>query len=120
MPTGRGSRQKTNDFKPMWGEAFADLLAPYRFWGYMQEDVLLGDLRGSLDERLLHTNDVLSPVAPARFSSGMFMLFRNEPRVTRLWRSSRDANRVLTSPSYLVFGARAHGTRKKRSHVSSR
>ena len=39
------STAKTNDLKPMWGEVFADsLLRGYEWWGYLQEDVLLGDV----------------------------------------------------------------------------
>ena len=34
--------------KPMWGEAFAsDLLVGYDWWGYLQDDVLLGNLSAS-------------------------------------------------------------------------
>ena len=39
------SASKLNDFKPMLGEAFAsDLLQPYDWWGYLQEDLLIGNL----------------------------------------------------------------------------
>ena len=33
------SAAKVNDFKPMFGEAFAPLLARYEWWGVLQEDV---------------------------------------------------------------------------------
>ena len=36
------SSAKVSDLKPMWGEVFESLLKPFAWWGYLQEDVLLG------------------------------------------------------------------------------
>ena len=47
------SAAKTNDLKPFWGVAFRDLLRSYSWWGYLQEDVLLGDLRAFATAPLL-------------------------------------------------------------------
>ena len=107
LPGRRGrtsdvSVAKTNDLKPLLGEALPEVVRGYAWWGYMQEDVLVGDmsvcLRGLLDRA-----DVISPFRPPANSSGLLMLFRNEARVNRLWRGSADAPRVLSDPRYLVF-----------------
>jgi hypothetical protein len=56
------SSAKTNDLKPLMGEALAPLLAPYDWWGYLQEDVLVGDLTNRFfTPGLLATADVISP-----------------------------------------------------------
>ena len=61
------SAAKVNDLKPMWGVVFADMLARYAWWGYLQEDLLLGDLRAFLTPALLATHDVICPyLAPVR------------------------------------------------------
>ena len=101
--SGHVSAAKTNDLKPMWGEAFEDsLLRGYTWWGYLQEDVLLGDLRLCIQPRHLRQVDIISPLRMYN-SSGVLMLLRNTPKVNRLWRRSADAERVLRDPTYLAF-----------------
>lgn len=99
----RMSTAKVNDLKPAFGEAFADVLHGYAWWGWLQEDVLIGRLASCVTPQLLREHDVISPFQPPWNSSGVFMLFRNVPRINRLWRSSADASRVVTDPSYLAF-----------------
>jgi len=96
------STSKVSDLKPMLGEIFARILAPYDFWGFIQEDVLLGRLNSCISP-LLESFDVLSPFGGQLNASGVFMLFRNVDRINRLWRQSRDASRVLSDPAYLVW-----------------
>ncbi|KAL1500257.1 hypothetical protein AB1Y20_012925 [Prymnesium parvum] len=101
---GRGifSSAKTNDLKPMWGEAFADVLADYHWWGYAQEDVILGNLSHFITPHVLAHEDVVSPVAN-KAASGPFTLLRNIPILTRAWRLSKDARLVLSDPQYYGF-----------------
>jgi len=62
------SSAKTNDLKPLLGEALAGLLAPYDWWGYLQEDLLVGDLANRFfTPGVLAAADVLSPY-PVRAS----------------------------------------------------
>jgi len=100
---GDVSAAKTNDLKPMWGEALSDLLQGYEWWGYMQEDLLIGNLSTCIDEARLDDADIICPNRPPNNSSGSFMLFRNVPYINRLWRLSQDAAQVLADPRYLVF-----------------
>ena len=90
-------------FLLFWGVAFADLLRPFDWWGYLQEDLLVGDLRAFATDELLARSDVVSPYLPPLNASGVLMLFRNSPAVNNVWRKSRAAGRVLSSPKYLVF-----------------
>ena len=98
-PKGRrlASTAKINDLKPMLGQALADILAPYEWWGarhvpahahrtrsaalapstcgacrprgagWMQEDVILGDLFKCIGP-LLPDADVISPLPQANIS----------------------------------------------------
>ena len=102
----RMSTSKISDLKPMMGEIFADILAPYAFWGHVQEDVILGRL-GSCIFPLLERFDVISPFGGKLNASGVFMLFRNVRRINRLWRQSPVISRVLSDPAYLVWGTYA-------------
>jgi hypothetical protein len=101
------SGSKVNDLKPMWGEAFSsDLLSGYEWWGYMQDDLLLGDMTADwamASRSSLASADVVTPYPSPFNSSGVLMLFRNAPHVRTLWRRSADAAAVLRDPRYLVF-----------------
>lgn len=97
------SQAKVNDLKPFFGTAFAELLRPYEWWGNLQEDLVLGDLRAFATSALLARSDVVSPYTAPLNASGVLMLFRNTPVATEAWRRSSAVRRVLTSPSYLVF-----------------
>ena len=97
------SSAKTNDFKPMFGAAFADLLSGYAWWGYLQEDLLVGDLRAFATEALLARSDVICPYIFPLNASGVLMLYRNTQKVNWLWNTSADMPRVLSSKAYTVF-----------------
>jgi len=115
LSTAKVSTAKTNDLKPLLGEALAGALAQFDWWGHLQEDLVLGNLGGRFaSPGALAAADVLSPFGAPHNASGVLMLYRNEHRLTTLWRQSAAARRVLESPSYLVFdesgwGALAHG-----------
>ena len=64
----------------LWGMAFAELLKTHAWWGYLQEDLLVGDLRSFATEALLASSDVISPYLPPLNASGVLMLYRNTPR----------------------------------------
>ena len=97
------SSAKTNDFKPMFGAAFSEMLQGFAWWGYLQEDLLVGDLRSFATEALLARSDVICPYLHPLNASGVLMLYRNLPRINWLWNTSKDVRRVLSSKSYQVF-----------------
>jgi hypothetical protein len=97
------SSAKTNDLKPFLGIVFSDLLRPYAWWGYLQEDLLVGDLRAFANEALLARADVICPYLAPLNASGVMMLFRNTDGVNNVWRKSSAVRRVLSDPKYLVF-----------------
>ena len=95
------SAAKINDLKPMLGLALSDILAPYKWWGWVQEDVVLGNLSACVPSSLLSESDVISPRREKAI--GTFMLFRNNESVNNAWRKSRDHARVVSDPDYMIF-----------------
>ena len=93
---------KLTDLKPMYGEIFADLLAPYEYWGYGDIDqVLSPTLRRFLEQGLSQGYDVLN--THFTFVHGAFALFKNTARTRELFRSSRDWRAVLDTDEFVAF-----------------
>ena len=60
--------------KPLFGRCFSSELQGYDFWGHIDLDMIFGDLRQFITERILSKYDRI-------FSRGHLSLFRNTPRV---------------------------------------
>ncbi len=87
------------DLRPMYGEVFSPWLVGYEWWGWVELDVVLGDLNRLLPP-LLDTHDAVS-VFPSTVSGPLFMI-RNVPRCNKLFRQG-DWETVLAEPSYCNF-----------------
>jgi hypothetical protein len=89
---------KIVDFKPVYGEIFRDYIEGYKFWGYCDLDLLLGDLKKFITEEILTSNKKI-------FARGHLSLYRNEPSVNSAYRSSRrlDYKEILESPEIYLF-----------------
>ncbi|KAL3922436.1 MAG: hypothetical protein SGPRY_004559 [Prymnesium sp.] len=98
-----GGASKISDFKPMFGELFSERLVGCDFWGYIQEDMLLGDLRAFLDDQTLDAYDTISPLLAPWYHAGPFMVYRNSPPIRSLFRLSSQWRSVAADPSYLAF-----------------
>jgi len=94
---------KLSDWKPLFGEIFADLLKPCKWWGVMQEDQLLGNVSAFLTPSIMAAHDIVSPLPRPFYHCGPFMLYKNTPRVTQLWRSSKDWRWMASRSGYSVF-----------------
>lgn len=84
---------KLCDFRPAFGEIFADELAGYDFWGHCDLDVLFGRIADHLPPAAFEADKILF--------QGNFALYRNTPEAARWYRhevgriSWRD---VFTTP----------------------
>jgi len=96
-----GFHSKISDLKPMFGALFPELLRGCDWWGYMQEDEVLGSLRSFATPELLSAYDVVSPLPLP--CAGPFMLWRNTPAVTLLYQRSAQWRDVVENPRYLAF-----------------
>lgn len=86
---------KLCDFKPAYGEIFADKLRQFDYWGYCDIDLMFGDLSHFLDKHFLKGFDVYSP--DRWFFPGHFCLFRNTNTVNRAYREIDKITEYLES-----------------------
>jgi len=98
---GLGFSYKICDIRPAYGIIFDDYIKDYDFWGYCDIDVIFGDIRKFMSERLLKKYDVIS--ARPEFLSGYFSLFRNSPETNTLFKVSKDYEQTFTSIEYKNF-----------------
>lgn len=74
---------KICDYKPLYGEAFQEITKDYEFWGHMDLDIILGDVRAFLTEEMFQTYDKL-------FEAGCFVIYRNTEEMRNLYKLSMD------------------------------
>jgi hypothetical protein len=75
---------KINDFKPAFGYLFADLLHGYDWWGAIDNDILLGDVRRLVHSYYLENFDVIGGL-PYHPTWGPFTMYRNTQLVNTLF-----------------------------------
>ena len=92
---------KLCDYKPAYGEAFAEYIKDYDFWGYCDIDVLWGDMRKFLTEDLLSRYDRI-------LTRGHCSLFRNNPDVNKLYRTLTASGCQCYKDVYLTNENRAY------------
>ena len=71
------------DFKPVYGEAFAEELKGYDFWGHCDIDLFWGDIRNFLTEEILSKYEYI-------YTRGHCSLYRNRPDVNSWYRILPD------------------------------
>ncbi len=92
------SPYKLCDFRPAFGEIFADELAGYDFWGHCDLDVVFGRIREHLPPEAFEADKILF--------QGNFALYRNTDEAARWYRhevgkvSYREA---MTNPAAMHF-----------------
>ena len=74
---------KLCDYRPAYGEIFAEELTGYAFWGHCDLDVIWGAIRDFVTDELLERYDKL-------FCRGHFSLYRNCPKINGLYRRETE------------------------------
>lgn len=92
---------KLCDFKIAYGKIFEDYLKGYDFWGPVDIDCLLGNIRDFLNDAFLDTYDFIS--VRREFPSAFFSLYRNNGPMCNLFMESKDWKRVYSSDIYYAF-----------------
>ena len=92
---------KLCDFKPAYGDMFAEYLASYKFWGVTDLDVIFGDIRRFITDEVLENYDVIT--SRQDFLTGHFTLYRNRDYTRSFYRHSRDYKRIFQTDSCLSF-----------------
>ncbi|HWH99303.1 MAG TPA: DUF6625 family protein, partial [Propionibacteriaceae bacterium] len=89
---------KLCDFRPAFGEIFADELAGYDFWGHSDLDVIFGRIRDHLPPAAYEADKVLF--------HGNFSLYRNSPETAGWYRhevGKVDYRHAMTNPDAMHF-----------------
>jgi len=84
---------KICDYKPLMGEAFANITKKYEFWGHMDLDLILGNIRGFLTEDMLQKYDKF-------FEAGCFILYRNCVEMQNFYKKSMEKSNMAYPYKY--------------------
>lgn len=92
---------KLCDFKPAYGFLFPEIVEGYDFWGHGDIDVIFGDIRRFITDKMLENHELVN--VRHDFISGYFLLFRNNEKMNTLFMRSKDYKKVLSSPTHYCF-----------------
>jgi len=98
-------RRRINDFKPFSAHLFPEEVQGYGWWGHIDNDLLLGDVRHFITEEMLSQYDVISPLTPENGMHrtwGPFMLYRNANVTNQLFRLASHPLKELVDKSELL------------------
>ena len=91
---------KLCDFRPAYGFLFEEYLKEFRFWGYCDTDILIGDISKFITDELLDQYDKF-------FCLGHMALFRNNKDDNRLFMSEMNGEywykEAFTNPQNIIF-----------------
>lgn len=93
---------KLIDLRPTFGVSLADLLDGYDFWGSLDCDTVLGDVRTFASDERLADHDVLC-FRGRGFTHGPLTVYRNADAVNRLFELAPDWRETVSDPVFRVF-----------------
>jgi hypothetical protein len=96
-----GRPYKLCDIKPAYGFLFPEIIKGYSFWGYGDVDVMYGDLRHFLTNKLLEEYDIFS--FRPEYLTGALTIFRNVKKMNQLFMQSSDYKTVFSQSEYFNF-----------------
>ena len=88
------------DYRPLYGQIFANVIGDAEWWGWVDLDVVVGDLDRLLGP-FLEGHDVVT--TDANYLHGPMTILRNSPECLDLWRTCPDAAKVFADPDYWQF-----------------
>jgi len=92
---------KLCDFKPAYGLIFSDIIANYDFWGQGDLDIIYGNLRTFLNDKMLSSFDFIS--VRHDYTTGCFALYKNNNLMNNLFKRSKDYEKVFSDPTHFCF-----------------
>lgn len=95
IDTSIESPYKLCDFRPCYGLIFEDYLKGYDYWGYGDVDLVYGDLKPFIINRINEGFDVLS--SREEILSGSLSIFKNTSFINNLYKNSDELIRLLSS-----------------------
>ena len=94
------SPYKLCDYRPAYGEIFADYLGAYDFWGHCDIDLIWGDIRKFIPDSLLERYDRIG-------TNGSFTLYRNADVVNTYYRCLPCKNNMYYKDVYTTHDLKA-------------
>lgn len=95
------SGYKLCDYRPAFGQLFAEYLEDYAFWGHIDLDLVLGDLDKFFSDEILNSADAFSC---SLFQTGHLSIFRNTKEINTLYLRAGDSlEHIFSSEEYLGF-----------------
>jgi len=95
------SPYKLCDFKPAYGLIFSEFIKPYDCWGQSDLDVIYGDIRNFISNKLLDEYDFIS--VRHDYTSGCFALYRNNYLMNNFFKRSKDYKKVFSNDKHFCF-----------------
>ena len=92
---------KLCDFKPTYGFLFDDYISDYDFWGHCDIDMIFGDIRKFMTNKLLSKYEVIS--SRHDYVAGTFTLYKNNAKINSLFKLSKDYELVMKSDIHYCF-----------------
>jgi hypothetical protein len=94
---------KVIDFKPLFAHLFPEEVKGYDWWGHLDNDMVLGNVRHFLSRDKLSRYDIISSIAQ-EYTVGPFMLYRNTPIINELFRlAERPLSEIFDAKEVRVF-----------------
>lgn len=93
---------KLCDYKPAYGFLFPEIINGYDFWGQSDIDIICGDIRGFITDKMLNTFDYIS--LRHDYTTGVYALFRNNEKMNTFFMRSKDYKLVFTNSQHYSFG----------------
>lgn len=97
---------KLCDFKPCYGLIFEDYIKDYDYWGYGDIDLIYGDLKDIIMDRIKSGFDVLSN--RKEILSGSLAFFKNTDFLKKLYAQSSVFIDQLANSAYMGLDETAH------------
>lgn len=118
FPIALNTPYKFCDFKPAYGEVFAEYLTGYDFWGHCDVDLIWGNIRKFITDDIMEQYDRI-------YTHGHCILYRNTPKVNAMYRTlphegMQDWKEVFTHEGSFCFDEWHQGGLSeivKRNHV---
>ena len=95
------SAYKLCDFKPAWTHIAEDYLRNYRYVGYCDIDLVLGDVKKFIQPLIRGGYNFLT--ATSGYCSGAFTLYVNEPRYRCLYQKANGYKEIMTNDRHFAF-----------------
>jgi hypothetical protein len=92
---------KICDIKPAYGFLFSDLLKKYDFWGHADLDIIYGNIREFMTEKLLFEFEIIS--MRHDYITGSCALFKNSNKINTLFMQSKDYKKVFSHSEHFSF-----------------